>query len=183
MTDDVLDPIAEAFRASDPPPTHQGITRRIFAHRTSTWLLAGGATAFLAACGGAAASKENVAALRKEIAAIKGEGAKAATKVDPKTADAHGAPSGAAPAAKHWEYEGTAGPENWAGLAPENAVCGAGSTQSPIDIASTQPGAGGRTSIKWQPAALTVLNNGHTIQSDVANGGAIEVDGTSYTLA
>ena len=178
MTHDVLDPMAEAFRASKPR-----ISRRIFARRSSTWLFAGGTTAFLAACGSAAASKEEVAALRKEVAAIKGEGARAATKVDPKAADAHGAPSGGAPAAKHWDYEGGAGgPDKWASLAPENAVCGTGSTQSPIDIAGTQLGAMGRTNIKWQPAALNVVNNGHTIQADVANGGAIEVDGVPYTL-
>ena len=68
------------------------------------------------------------------------------------------------------------------GDARTRAVCASGSTQSPIDIAATQAGAGGRTNIKWQPAALNVQNNGHTIQADVANGGGIEVDGVPYTL-
>ncbi len=176
---DNLDPtMLAAFRASEPR-----ISRRFFARRSSTWLLAGGAMAVMTACGtGSAASKEDVAALRKEIAAIKAGGA---PEGDAKAADAHGAEKpGAAGAhdAKHWAYEGEGGPDKWADLAPENLVCRTGATQSPIDIAKSQPGAGGRTNIKWQPAGLSVINNGHTIQADVANGGAIEVDGVPYTL-
>ena len=111
------DPVAEAFRASGPR-----ISRRFFARRSSTWLLAGGAVAVLTACGGsAAASKEDLAALRKEIASIKRGG-------DEK-ADAHGATgaTGATGApgahdAKHWAYEGAGGPEQWATLAPERCA-------------------------------------------------------------
>ena len=174
---DHLDPtMLTAFRAGEPR-----MSRRLFARRTSTWLLAGGAMAVMTACGSSsAASKDDVAALRKEIAAIKG-GAEGGEKA----ADAHGATKEAAAGAhdaKHWTYEGETGPEKWAELAPENLVCRTGATQSPIDIAKSQPGAGGRTNIKWQPAALSVINNGHTIQADVANGGAIEVDGVPYTL-
>lgn len=131
-TPDILDPMAVALRASGPR-----ISCRIFTRRTSTWLLAGGAMTVLAACGSAAATKEEVAVLRKEVTALKGEGAKAT--------DAHGAPG--ATTAKHWEYAGANWPEKWGELAPENAVCSAGSTQSPIDIAGTQLGAmGPRTS-------------------------------------
>ncbi len=179
---DTLDPVtpmAAAFDAARPR-----LSRRLFARRTSTWLLAGGAVTVLAACGTSnAASKDDLAALRKEVAALKRAGGEEAAATD-----AHGAPAkpGDKPAAghdaKHWEYEGATGPEKWGDLAPENAVCSSGSTQSPIDIASTQAGGGGRTNIKWQPAPLNVQNNGHTIQADVANGGAIEVDGVPYTL-
>jgi len=171
-----LDAMSAAFAAGAPR-----ISRRLFARRSTTWLLAGGAMAVMTACGsGDAASKEDIAALRKEIASIKGgEDAHGEAKSD----GAHGdAKADGAHAAKHWAYEGEGGPEQWADLAPENAVCRAGSAQSPIDIAKSQPGAGGRTHIKWQPAALSVVNNGHTIQADVANGGVIEVDGVPYTL-
>ena len=154
------------------------VTRRMFARRSSTWLLGGGAVAVLAACGAPAATKQDVAALRDELAALKTGG-----KAEAPTG-AHGAPNGPAAAhdAAHWGYEGEDGPEKWADLAPENAVCRTGGTQSPIDIAATQPGAGGRTSIKWQRAALVAQNNGHTIQADVTNGGAIEVDGVPFSL-
>ena len=168
------DPMIEAFEASMPR-----VSRRMFARRTSTWLLAGGAMTVLAACGtSSAASKDDLAAVRKDIAALK--------RANSGAADAHGDAKPAAGAhagdTKHWAYEGEGVPEKWGDLAPENTVCRTGATQSPIDIASTQSGAGGRTNIKWQPAGLTVINNGHTIQADVANGGAIEVDGVPYSL-
>jgi carbonic anhydrase len=34
----------------------------------------------------------------------------------------------------HWSYEGEAGPDHWGSLANENAACGAGSQQSPVNI-------------------------------------------------
>ena len=102
-------------------------------------------------------------------------------------ADSHApaASSGAAPHADapHWAYEGAGGPSNWPSLAPENAVCGSGSTQSPIDISFTQQVAGGRTVFKWDPnSALSVVNNGHTIQANLEKGSKIEIDGTPYDL-
>ena len=171
-----LDAVAAAFSASAPR-----ISRRLFARRSTTWLLAGGAMAVMTACSsGDAASKDDIAAVRKEIASMKGDAEDARSDAKP---DAHGdAKADGAHAAKHWAYEGEGGPEQWADLAPENAVCRAGSAQSPIDIVKSQPGAGGRTHIKWQPAALTMVNNGHTVQADLANGGTIDVDGVPYTL-
>ncbi|MEI7926721.1 MAG: carbonic anhydrase family protein, partial [Chloroflexota bacterium] len=155
MTDRMLDGV-----------TPSGLTRRRFARRAATWVVASGAMAALAACGSKTPAKS---------------AAKKTTKPHGATEAAHGADAGAH-GAPHWDYEGVGGPDRWAELAPENAVCSAGSTQSPIDIAGTQPGLLGRTSIKWQAAPLSVVNNGHTIQADVANGGAIEVDGVPYTL-
>lgn len=104
--------------------------------------------------------------------------AKATPKTGTTTAAAKDTHGGAA-----FAYEGKGGPADWAKLAPENAVCGSGATQSPIDIAYTQPGVGARTVIKWQPeTALEVVNNGHTIQANIADGGAIEIDGVTYKL-
>ncbi|MFN8638082.1 MAG: carbonic anhydrase family protein [Dehalococcoidia bacterium] len=94
------------------------------------------------------------------------------------TADAHAAAPGA-----HWSYEGATGPEGWAHLAPENAICATGSTQSPIDISFTQQVAGGRTVFRWNPnSPLSVVNNGHTIQANLDRGSTIEIDGTPYDL-
>ena len=148
-----------------------GMTRRGFARRTSTWLLAGGAISVLAACGAQAPAKT----------AAKKATPKAGAK-EPAAAEHAAAPGEAAHEATHWDYEGAGAPDKWANLAPENAVCASGSTQSPVDIAATQPGLPGRTNIKWQPAPLNVINNGHTIQADVTDGGTIEIDGVPYTL-
>src|SRR5437867_3582089 len=44
---------------------------------------------------------------------------------------------GAAAEGAHWSYDGEAGPDHWGSLSPANAVCSAGSQQSPLDIAGT----------------------------------------------
>jgi carbonic anhydrase len=166
-------------------------SRRAFNRRALRWLTAGGALVGLACASGV--SEEEFTALKGDVDKLKkGEGsataaehgattkatAKASAKSTTAAKDAHGAAS-----TPHWTYAGKGGPSEWAGLAPENAVCGSGSTQSPIDIAYTQPGAGGRTVFKWQPTAtLEVVNNGHTIQANVKDGSAIDIDGVSYKL-
>lgn len=62
-------------------------------------------------------------------------------------------------------------------------MCGSGSTQSPIDISTTQPAGSGCTVSMWQPGAiLDVVNNGHTIQANIKAGSAIQIDGVKYEL-
>ena len=156
-------------------------TRRAFNRRAAAWLSLGGLV--LAGCG---PSQEDVDAARADIQKLDKrltvlDGGKAPAKTTAKTAakDAHGAAPGE-PA--HWSYEGKTGPAEWANLDPANGVCNAGATQSPIDLGPTQPGVGGRTQIKWQPASLNVLNNGHTIQAEVEKGSFIEIDGQPFDL-
>ncbi|MBM4416194.1 MAG: hypothetical protein FJ035_08155 [Chloroflexi bacterium] len=174
-------------------------SRRLFGKRAARVLLGGSAALGIVTCGGAV-PKEEFTQLQSDVNKLEGDvtklsggeaaagakdahgatttGAKATAKASAAAKDAHGA------SAPHFAYEGKDGPADWAKLAPENAVCGSGATQSPIDIAYTQPGAGGRTVIKWQPpAALEVANNGHTIQTNIADGGSIEIDGVTYKLA
>ena len=54
--------------------------------------------------------------------------------------------------------------------------------QSPIDI--LDPASANLTDIQfnYQPIALTIRNNGHTVQVDYAAGSSITVDGTEYML-
>lgn len=169
-------------------------SRRVFARRALRWMSAAGVLVGVACAGGV--SPEEFKALKGDVDKLKKggtSGSTAATKAgatsahgatspasSPAAADAHGAAPGA-PA--HWAYEGKGGPADWAGLEPSNAVCGSGSTQSPIDISATQPGGGGRTVFMWQPGAgLDIVNNGHTIQANVKAGSAIEIDKVKYEL-
>ncbi len=39
-------------------------------------------------------------------------------------------------AAPHWSYGGEHGPAHWGDVAPEDAVCGSGKSQSPINLSS-----------------------------------------------
>jgi len=91
----------------------------------------------------------------------------------------HGEAHGGAP---HWAYEGHGGPADWGTLAPEYGACGIGREQSPIDLAKPIAALAGRPAVNWKPVPLEIVNNGHTIQVNCANGGGIELDGIAYDL-
>lgn len=84
--------------------------------------------------------------------------------------------------AADWGYGGAADPAAWARLAPEFAACAHGRRQSPIDIhdgikVDLEP-----IQFGYQPGAFRVIDNGHTVQVNVAPGNAIEVGGRRYEL-
>jgi len=87
----------------------------------------------------------------------------------------------AAPA-PHWSYEGEGGPAAWGSLKPEFSLCAKGQRQSPIDIrdgivVDLQP-----VQFDYRPGGFSVIDNGHTVQVDVARGNTIEVMGRRYEL-
>jgi carbonic anhydrase len=82
----------------------------------------------------------------------------------------------------HWSYEGPSGPEHWATLKPEYAACGAGKRQSPIDI---QDGAQldlDPIKFDYRPSTLRIIDNGHTVQINYAEGSSITLSGVRYDL-
>lgn len=82
----------------------------------------------------------------------------------------------------HWGYEGEEGPDHWGDLSPDFATCGTGKEQSPIDIPASAPINPADISFNYKPTAVTILNNGHTIQVNYDAGSSIEVDGITYNL-
>lgn len=82
----------------------------------------------------------------------------------------------------HWSYEGATGPDKWGALDAANSVCSAGSQQSPIDIVETIKSQLSPLNIAWSRRADTILNNGHTIQVNFAEGSTLIVSGEKYTL-
>lgn len=82
----------------------------------------------------------------------------------------------------------TQGPENWATLAPENAVCATGRNQSPIDMVSSSfkivPGDSLNLKIADMEAGAEFVNLGTTVEvkPEGGNGGTMTVDGTQYTM-
>jgi carbonic anhydrase len=84
--------------------------------------------------------------------------------------------------APHWEYEGEEGPEHWGEIGPEYALCGDGHAQSPIDI--TGAGATNLADITfhYNPSALNIFNNGHTIQVNYDAGSSITYNEIDYQL-
>jgi len=82
----------------------------------------------------------------------------------------------------HWGYGGEAGPEQWGQLKPEFSTCATGSRQSPIDIRSGIKVDLEPIQFDYRPSPFGVIDNGHTIQVNVAGGNAIEVQGRRYDL-
>lgn len=94
----------------------------------------------------------------------------------------HGIVAHAAGQAAHWGYTGETGPENWAKLSTDYAVCGSGSQQSPIDLSGSVPAIVGDPSINWGATALNVVNNGHTIQVNTDPGSLVAISGKPFRL-
>lgn len=89
----------------------------------------------------------------------------------------------AEPAEIHFEYEGTHGPEHWGALKAEWATCSAGVQQSPIDIPlSIAPSALPLLQTAYNSSALTIFNNGHTVQVNYDPGSTLTVGGNTWQL-
>ncbi len=84
---------------------------------------------------------------------------------------------------RHWSYGGEDGPGHWAEISPDNRPCSSGVQQSPIDLSGALAATVDTPHPAWVPVrGGMVINNGHTIQVDVANGGGISLDGADYAL-
>lgn len=143
------------------------------------WLI----TALLAACAAAQAqeSKEPVEALRQRLAerlSTKGESATATGKPAGKGTR----PAKVEPKAVHWGYTGDIGPDRWAELAPENKLCAVGTRQSPIDIRDGIAVDLEKIAFDYRASDFSVLDNGHTVQVNVAPGNALTIMGKRYEL-
>ena len=82
----------------------------------------------------------------------------------------------------HWGYTGEGAAQHWGDLKGDYHACSAGKEQSPINIArflqEDQPDIKG-TYVK---SPLVVVNNGHSVQVNFAEGSSMSVDGTVYNL-
>jgi carbonic anhydrase len=83
----------------------------------------------------------------------------------------------------HWEYEGKYGPVNWGKIDPAFRACSEGKEQSPIDIRGAhlnkalQP-----IEFHYLTGAVTIENNGHTVQVTPNPGSYIMAGGVRYDL-
>ncbi len=82
----------------------------------------------------------------------------------------------------NWSYQGPAGPQTWGGLKPEFNLCGNGQRQSPIDIRGGLAVDLEPVLFSYQPSPFGVIDNGYTVQANVAPGNRIEVGGKRYEL-
>ena len=82
----------------------------------------------------------------------------------------------------HWDYDGEFGPENWGKINPAWAQCGKGSRQSPIDIRDGMKVNLDEIDFDYRPATFSEIDNGHTVQVNVAAGSFIQVGTERYEL-
>lgn len=81
-----------------------------------------------------------------------------------------------------WSYAGDTGPDNWAKLKREYALCGAGKRQSPIDIRDAIPIDQNEIKIDYQPGVFRLTDTGHTLKVDGMQGDSIQLLGHDYAL-
>jgi len=82
----------------------------------------------------------------------------------------------------HWSYEGETGPDKWGSLGGDGNACSTGTQQSPVDIARTIRSDVPRLGIAWTKHPDTIVNNGHTIQLNLPEGGTLRVGNDVYKL-
>ncbi len=104
--------------------------------------------------------------------------AAAGTALGAAAAGGHGSTRGSV----HWSYSGEVGPQAWGGLRPEFGLCAKGERQSPIDIregiaVDLEP-----IQFRYQPSGFSVIDNGHTVQVNMAPGNSLEVGGRRFEL-
>jgi len=88
----------------------------------------------------------------------------------------------AADHAPHWGYGGERGPAKWGDMEADFAACKLGKEQSPIDIRNAQQSALPALDFKYAASGGDLVNNGHTIQVNLAEGGVLTLDGVPYKL-
>ena len=70
----------------------------------------------------------------------------------------------------HWSYDGEAGPATWAQLKPEFALCAAGTAPEPDRHPRRHRGRPRAGALRLPAGGFAVVDNGHTVQVNVARG-------------
>ncbi|MBZ2207662.1 carbonic anhydrase [Massilia soli] len=82
----------------------------------------------------------------------------------------------------HWAYDGEFGPANWSKINAKWSQCGTGGRQSPIDIRDGMKVELEQLAFDYKPSSFSVVDNGHTIQVNLAGGNFLTVQNRSYEL-
>lgn len=82
----------------------------------------------------------------------------------------------------HWAYNGETGPGAWGALKPEFSLCAKGQRQSPIDIRGGIAVELDPVQFDYRASGFGVVDNGHTVQVNIAPGNSIQVGGRRFEL-
>lgn len=92
------------------------------------------------------------------------------------------APVLAAIGTPYWSYGGTENPTQWGKISNDFALCELGRDQSPINIKNAIEDSPAKIDFDYKPSPLVVVNNGHTIQVNYAQGSSVTINGEKYAL-
>lgn len=81
--------------------------------------------------------------------------------------------------AADWGYKGEHGPEHWGDFATE---CASGVNQSPINIESATDASLSKLQFDYQGKVISLLNNGHTLQTSLEGNNTLTVNGKVFSL-
>jgi len=82
----------------------------------------------------------------------------------------------------HWGYTEEGSPLSWGTLKPEFHTCKDGLNQSPIDLKVFVDAELPKLTYNYKSASTEILNNGHTVQVNIANGSTVVIDGIKFEL-
>ena len=82
----------------------------------------------------------------------------------------------------HWGYGGSENPTQWGSLSKDFELCEIGRDQSPINIKSAVVSTPANISFDYKLSPLVVINNGHTIQVNYAQGSSVTINGEKFSL-
>lgn len=85
-------------------------------------------------------------------------------------------------AGPRWSYAGESGPAHWGDLDATNETCVKGLSQSPVDLAQTQPAAFTPLNFQYRSQRLDAVNRGHGVHVLSPPGSALLVRGDAYDL-
>lgn len=81
-----------------------------------------------------------------------------------------------------WSYEGATGPQAWAALSPQWALCASGQRQSPVDLRGGLPVSGEALRFDYRPGAFSVVDDGRTLRVEPAPGNLLDFGGRRWAL-
>ena len=82
----------------------------------------------------------------------------------------------------HWSYKGKTSAPHWGDLEPGFEACKIGQQQSPIDIRAAKKGDLPAIGFNYAASPAEIVNNGHTIQVNLAEGGNVKLASGEYKL-